>query len=109
MLTSKQRAFLRALAHDKKPVILLGHKGVTEPVVKETAGALKAHELIKVRLGEGDAGKEEARALVEGTGAELIAITGRIAILYKAHPEPDKRKVQLPKAKKKTLFEVTED
>lgn len=109
MLTSKQRAHLRALAHDKKPVILLGHKGVTEAVVKETAGALRAHELIKVRLGEGDGGKAEAAALVEGTSAELIAITGRVAILYKQHPNAEQRKITLPKARKKDLFEVKDE
>lgn len=106
MLTSKQRAHVRALAHDKKPVVLIGHKGVTEAVVNETAGALLAHELIKVRLGEGDAAGAEAQALVDGTGAELIAVTGRVAILFKQHPQPDRRKVRLPKPRKKGLFDL---
>lgn len=109
MLTSKQRAFLRAAAHDKKPVVLIGHKGVTDAVVQETGAALLAHELIKVRLGEGEGVKDEARALADGAKAELIAVTGRVAILFRQHPNADKRKVQLPKAKKKDLFEVKDD
>ena len=109
MLTSKQRAFLRALAHDKKPVILLGHKGVTDAVLKETQGALLTHELIKVRLSEGEGASAEAQALVDGSGAELIAITGRVAILYKQQPEADKRKVRLPTPRKKGLFDVKGD
>lgn len=97
---------MRALAHDKKPVVLIGHKGITEAVLKETAAALLAHELIKVRLGEGDDLAADAQALVDGTGAELIALTGRVAIVFKQHPQPDRRKVQVPKPKKKGLFDV---
>ncbi len=108
MLTSKQRAHVRALAHDKKPVVLVGHKGITEAVIKETAGALLAHELIKVRLSDGDGAEGEASALVDGTGAELIALTGRVAILFKQHPQPERRKVLLPKARKRGLFDVVE-
>ena len=32
-----------------EPVVIIGGKGLTEPVVAEVAAALKAHELIKVR------------------------------------------------------------
>jgi RNA-binding protein len=107
MLSAKQRAFLQALAHDKKPVILLGHKGITEAVLKETQGALLAHELIKARLHDDGTLDEDARALAEGSGAELVARLGRMAILYRRHPE--KPKIQLPKPKKKGLFDLKDD
>lgn len=106
MLTSKQRAFLAALAHDKKPVILLGHKGLTEPVVAETKAALLAHELIKARLADGGT-DDDAKALAKGAGAELIDKLGRVVILYRPHP--DKPKIRLPAAKKKKgMFDVDE-
>jgi RNA-binding protein len=96
-LTSKQRAHLKALAHDKKPVVLLGHKGITDAVLKEAAAALLAHELIKVRLmGEdGDALDEEAETLRNRTGAELISRLGKVATLYKRHP--DEPRIALPR------------
>lgn len=103
MLTSKQRAFLAALAHDKKPVILLGHKGLTDAVIKETKGALLAHELIKTRLAEGGT-EDEAKSLAEQAGAELVEKLGRVVILYRPHPE--KPKIRLPGTKKKGLFDV---
>lgn len=104
MLTSKQRAFLAALAHDKKPVILLGHKGITDALVAETKAALLAHELIKARLAEGG-GDEDAAQLATSTGAELVDRLGRVVILYSKHP--DKPKIKLPPAKKpKGLFDV---
>ncbi len=96
-LSTKQLAHLKGLAHDKKPVILLGHKGLTEAVVKETRGALLAHELIKVRLhGEDkEAVSGDAEQLAKDTGAVLVDCLGKIAILYKRHP--DAPKITLPR------------
>jgi RNA-binding protein len=107
-LTAKQRAFLQALAHDKKPVILLGKNGITDAVVKETQQALLTHELIKARLSPAE-GREDldsdAAQLASRAGAELVALLGRMAVLYKAHPE--KPKIKFPK-KKRGLFDVDE-
>jgi len=98
-LTSKQSAFLKTMAHDKKPVVLMGHKGLTEAVVKETSSALLTHELIKVRLLGDD--KEileaDAEAIAFQTGAALIDRVGKVAILYKRHP--DEPKIVLPRDK----------
>jgi RNA-binding protein len=107
MLTAKQRAFLQALAHDRKPVVLLGKNGITDAVVKETQQALIAHELIKARLSSPAEGREDldhdAAQLAAKSGAELVALLGRMAVLYKPHPE--KPKIKLPK-KKRGLFDV---
>ena len=40
-LSSSQIRYLRSLAHDLSPVILLGDKGATEAVVKELNQALE--------------------------------------------------------------------
>ncbi|MBM4282432.1 MAG: ribosome assembly RNA-binding protein YhbY [Deltaproteobacteria bacterium] len=97
VLTSKQRAHLKALAHEKKPVVLLGHKGLTDAVIKETHAALLAHELIKVRLTGEDAEALDAEAadLERRSGAELIARLGKVATLYKRHP--DEPRIELPR------------
>ena len=96
-LTSKQRAHLKAIAHDKKPVILLGHKGITDAVIKETHAALLAHELVKVRLTgeEKEALDAEAAQLQARTGAELSSRLGKVATLYKRHP--DEPRIELPR------------
>lgn len=97
--TTKQLAFLKTLAHDKKPIVLLGHKGVTEAVIKETGQGLLAHELIKVRLHgeERDVIVTDAEAIAKGAGATLVDVVGKVAILYKRHP--DEPKIMLPKDK----------
>ena len=53
MITSKQRSFLKSLAHNIDPAVYIGKAGVTENVVKEIDMCLEARELVKVKLQEG--------------------------------------------------------
>ncbi len=86
-MTGYQRKYLRGLAHGLKPVVQVGHGGVTEPVLGAVETALLDHELIKVRLLKPENKKALARELAQGAGAELCGLVGHTAILYKAHPE----------------------
>ena len=88
-LSERQKKFLRARAHALKPVIRLGHAGLTAAVSAEAARALADHELIKVK---GPAGDRAARdelfaALARETGSALVHRIGNIAVLYRPHPE----------------------
>lgn len=95
-LSSAQRARLRSLAHDLDPVVRTGKQGLTEAVLGEVDRALLARELIKVRLA-GDRGEREALAhdIAARSDAALVGTIGRNAILYRAHPEPEKRVIRL--------------
>ncbi len=96
-LNNRQRQELRALAHHLTPVVRLGKEGVSEGVLAATHQALTDHELIKVRLPQIDKSErvEMAEALRAGTRSTLAGLTGRVAILYRRHP--DKPKIRLPK------------
>ena len=52
MLNSKKIAFLKALSHHKKPIVTIGNKGLTEPVVKEIMAGLKAKVIQAMGAGE---------------------------------------------------------
>ncbi len=93
-LNAKQTAHLRGIAHDRKPIVLMGNKGLTEAVVKETLAALLAHELVKVKLPDADDVDAVATALARQTNAHLADRIGRMAVLYKQHP--DKPRIRLP-------------
>lgn len=96
MLTGKQRTRLRGLAHGLKPVVLVGMKGLTPEQVKALDAALLTHELIKVKFLEHKEEKKELAAeMAAATGAELAGMIGNIAILYRPHPDPAKRRVSL--------------
>lgn len=96
-LTSKQRKHLRGLAHALDPVVHVGKGGLTDEVARQVDRALDAHELVKVRF---VAGKEEKRALVaevcERVAAVPAGVVGHVAILYRQHREPEKRRIRLP-------------
>lgn len=84
-LNPAQVKHLRALAHDLKPVILMGAKGLTDALVGELEIALEHHELVKVKLSGGDRAERDlaAATLVERTGAALIQRIGNQAVLFR--------------------------
>ena len=49
-LSKQQIIEMRARAQSLNPVVMVGQKGLTEAVLRETDSALNAHGLIKVRV-----------------------------------------------------------
>ncbi|WP_329743150.1 ribosome assembly RNA-binding protein YhbY [Dyella sp. A6] len=96
-LSPSQRRYLRSLAHDLSPVVLLGAKGATEAVLKELDGALSHHELVKVKLSGGDKEEREAQIayLAEGTHAENVQQIGHTLVLFRRNE--DEPKLALPR------------
>lgn len=95
-LTNRQVRHLRGLGHHLEPVVQVGKEGVTDGVVKAVARALLDHELVKARIGgeAPDDRHETSAALAAATGARLVQVLGRTALLYKRHPK--KPKLELP-------------
>jgi len=54
ILTGKQKNYLRGLAHSLSPIVTIGNKGLTEPVLAEIEAALDHHELLKIKLPSND-------------------------------------------------------
>ena len=96
-LTSKQRQFLKGRAHALSPVVRIGKSGLTPAVIQEAKTALRAHELVKVRIEAEDADERRALAerLAENADAQIVARVGKIAVLYRERDEdPD---IRLPR------------
>lgn len=95
-LTTKQRQFLKGLAHPLEPVVRVGKGRVTPAVIEETKKSLLAHELIKVRIESDDAASRRALAeeLARASDAEIAGTIGKLAILYRRRDE--KPKIKLP-------------
>lgn len=103
-LTARERATLRRLAHPLRPSVQVGRQGLTEAVLRQVDEALLAHELIKVQLaGDRDERAERAAALAETAGADPVGLVGRIAILYRAHPDPERRRLLDPHAPRRQV------
>ncbi|MFZ4077510.1 MAG: YhbY family RNA-binding protein [Legionellaceae bacterium] len=80
-----ERQVLKAKAHNLKPVILMGAKGLTQAVLDETDIALLTHELIKIKINgqEKDDRQLTATAICDKLHAELIQMIGSMAIIYR--------------------------
>lgn len=93
-LSGKQKRALRGLAHDLDPIVHVGKSGLTDELVAQVARALDAHELIKVRVLVGKDEKDELIGDLErATGAAEAGRIGHVTILYRRHPDPEKRRI----------------
>lgn len=100
-LTSKQKKFLKALAHPLTPLVQIGKEGITDGVIEATNHELLQKELIKVKIGtnssaqKGSAGEELSLA----TQSHLVQIIGKTLVLFRENPKRKKEeRIRLPKA-----------
>lgn len=96
-LTNPQLRYLRGLAHDLNPVIMVGNKGVTDALVAELEVALDHHELVKVRISAGDRDARDAvgAELIARTKSEKVQRVGNVLSLYRRNA--DQPKLELPR------------
>lgn len=109
-MTSKQRAELRAKANSLNAVFQIGKGGVSEALLTQTEDALKARELIKLKVLLETSPKkprEIADSLAGATGAQVVQVVGGSIILFKENPElhkpPKKKKPAAKPFKKKRM------
>lgn len=90
-ITTKQKQYLRGLAHSLKPVVMLGNNGLTEGVVAEIEQTLEHHELIKVKIATEDRESMPLiiNAIIRETSAIEVQVIGKTLVLYR----PSKEKI----------------
>ena len=95
-LSTKQKQYLKGLAHHLNPVVMLGGNGLTEGVLAEIDNALSHHELIKVKVSGADRETKQLiiDAIVRETQAEAVQIIGHVVVLYR---ESEEKKITLPR------------
>ena len=99
-LKGYQKKYLKGLAHGMKPVAYVGQKGLSSTVSQAIDESLATHELIKVKFvdfKEKVLKEEIAGAIEQETASELVGMIGHIAIFYREQPDPEKRRIEVPK------------
>ena len=101
MLTSKERAELRAQANGLDTTLMVGKGGVTEQVVLEAVTQLEARELVKGRVLEAAllVAREALEALCAATGAEPVCTVGSKFVLYRESEKLRRARNQVCRAK----------
>ena len=85
MITTKQRAALRAMANGIEPIFQIGKDGVRPELITQLYDALEARELIKITvLKTAELTAREACGIItEKTGAEPVQCIGNRFVIYK--------------------------
>ena len=92
MLTSKQRAKLRSIAATEDTILQVGKNGIIDTLIIQVSDALKARELIKMKVLDNAmlSSSEAAYALAEKTDSEVVSVIGSKFILYKHNKKEPK-------------------
>ena len=105
MLTSKERAELRAKANALDTTLMVGKGGVTEMVIAEADNQLTARELVKGKVLEGAfmTPREVSDAICEATGADGVAVIGTKFVIYRFSEKCQEERNQTGRAKRKEV------
>ena len=103
MLTSKERAELRAQANALETTLMVGKDGVTEAVIAEADNQLTARELVKGKVLEGAlmSPREVSDEICEATGADGVAVVGNKFVIYRFSEKCQEERNQTGRAKRK--------
>ena len=103
MLTSKDRAELRAQANTLDTTLMVGKDGVTDAVIAEADNQLLARELVKGKVLENAmmTPREVCDEICEATGAEGVSVIGTKFVIYRFSEKCQEERNQTGRAKRK--------
>lgn len=103
MLTSKERAELRAQANTLETTLMVGKGGVTDAVIAEAENQLNTRELVKGKVLEGAmmTPREVSDEICQATGADGVAVIGTKFVIYRFSEKLQRERNQTGRAKKK--------
>jgi len=94
LLRGKQKHYLRAQAHNLRPIFSVGKNGLTETWLDQLTGALEKRELIKINLQQSaESTVAETKAFVESnTDIQVVQTIGRVLVLYRPSTDVDNQR-----------------
>ena len=103
MLTSKERAELRAQANSLETTLMVGKDGVTDAVIAEADNQLTARELVKGKVLENAmlTPREVSDAICEATGADGVSVIGTKFVIYRFSEKLQQERNETGRAKRK--------
>ena len=89
MLTSKQRAVLRGIASTYDTIFQVGKGGISDTLITQVEDALRARELIKLRVLDNSPmdAREAAEELAAKTNSDVVQVIGSKFVLLKRNPK----------------------
>ena len=105
MLTSKERAELRAQANTIDTTLIVGKDGVSENVIAEAENLLTARELVKGKVLETAlmSAREVSDEICAATGADGVSCVGSKFVIYRFSEKCQEERNQTGRAKRKEV------
>ncbi len=91
MITGKQRAYLRKMAHQLEPIFQIGKEGVTDAFIDGLNKALTKRETAMLDT------RDTCNYVAGRLGAEPVHAIGNKFIIYRKSDEEKYRKIELPR------------
>ena len=97
-LTNNQKKYLRSMAHNLKPFVMIGQHGLSESVIAEIDSTMLKHELIKIKLRVEDRDEKQKiiEKILEFSHAEIVQVIGGVLVIYR--PFEDNPDIILPRS-----------
>lgn len=93
-MTGKERASWRSQANTLEALFQIGKGGMSDGLIAQTDDALRARELIKIRVlleTSPEKPKELAGKLAQATNSDVIQVVGGSIVLYRYNAELHKK------------------
>lgn len=105
MLTSKERAELRAQANTLETTLMVGKGGITDALIAEADNQLTTRELVKGKVLEGAmmTPREVSDEICAATGADGVSVIGTKFVIYRFSEKLQQERNEAGRAKKKPV------
>ncbi|MDN2452627.1 ribosome assembly RNA-binding protein YhbY [Lactobacillus sp. UCMA15818] len=97
LLNGKQKKFLKAKAHNMKPIFQVGKEGISDKWVEQIRYALDKRELVKVNVLQGSdfEASDVSDYLTENTDIVVVQVIGHVLVLYRQSSKIEKREISV--------------
>jgi len=105
MLTSKERAELRAKANSLDTTLIVGKGGISDALIADVEIQLDNRELVKGKVLEAAmlTPREASDAICEATGADGVSVVGNKFVIYRFSEKLQAERNQTGRAKRKEV------
>ena len=95
-MNGSQRKYLRGLAHNYKPQIIVGKNELTEGSLNSMMQCLESKELIKIKFSDKDYMFSSKQILEEKLNCHIVGDIGKILIVYKKNFDKTENNIVIP-------------